>query len=143
LKYIFLDFDGVLHGEEFNIPLFVHMDRFCNTIRPFLPDVNIIISSSWRETHSLEHLKSNFHQDIREFIVGETPVHVDGFSHCGRYKEILAYCKNNQIHLHQWIALDDMHDLFPENCPNLIAVQGFAGLSPRNLDNLVKFLQND
>jgi hypothetical protein len=143
LKYIFLDFDGVLHGEEFNVPLFVHMDRFCHTIRPFLPEVNIVISSSWRETHSLEHLRTHFNDDIQPFIIGETPVHVDGFGYEGRYKEILAYCKMHHIENHQWIALDDMHDLFPEQCENLIAVQGFAGLSPRNLEKLSLFLQNN
>jgi hypothetical protein len=38
-----------------------------------MPEVEIVISSSWRETHFLEDLKANFSASLRGRIIGVTP----------------------------------------------------------------------
>jgi len=71
---LFLDFDGVLHPE----PCFDRSRLFCQlpvleaVLRDF-PEVDIVISSSWRELLHLDDLKSLFSGDIAWRIVGVTP----------------------------------------------------------------------
>lgn len=140
MKYIFLDFDGVLHGEQYNWDLFTHMDLFCDAIKPYLDNVRIVISSSWRYEHSLEKLAIHFHKEIRPIIIGVTPDNTDGFDYFGRYKEIKDYCKENKILDNQWIAIDDMARLFPDSCSNLILTNASVGLTPANITKLVNFI---
>ena len=58
MKLLFLDFDGVLHpsspGKE---PLFLKASLLSMALYDI--DVPIIISSSWRFTHSMKELKEN------------------------------------------------------------------------------------
>ena len=141
-KYVFLDFDGVLHGEsQYSTGLFEHIEVFCDTVRPFSDTTQIVISSSWRETHNLEKLKVFFASDIAKLIVGVTPQRPDGYKKGGRQKEIMDYCKENNISNNQWMALDDMERFFNTDCSNLILVDAESGLSEKNLEDLEKFLR--
>ena len=141
-KFIFLDFDGVLHGtSQHSLGLFEHIGVFCDAVRPFLSTVQIIISSAWRETHNLEKLKVFFTSDIAQLIVGVTPQNLDSYKEGGRQREIMDYCKNNNISNEQWIALDDMERFFNDACHNLILVDGEIGLSKKNLEDLANFLK--
>jgi hypothetical protein len=72
---LFLDFDGVTHPEPC-----VHENVFCrlhlieSVLREReLRDVQIVISSSWREHHSLDDLRQFFSEDIQGRVVGVTP----------------------------------------------------------------------
>lgn len=140
-KTLFLDFDGVLHGEGKNSNgKFEHMEKFCHTVRPFVNNLQIVISSSWRETHSLESLKSFFEKDIGDIIVGVTPLFIDRFDSGGREKEILEYCRINSIDTNNWVALDDMEILFSNNCKNVILVDNEYGLLDGDIKMLKYFL---
>ena len=141
-KFVFLDFDGVLHGtNQHSLGLFEHIHAFCDTVRPFLSTVQIVISSAWRETHNLEKLKGFFTTDIAQLIVGVTPQNIDSYKEGGRQREIMDYCKINNILNEQWVALDDMYRFFSDNCKNLIWVDGETGLSKKNLEDLTNFLK--
>lgn len=141
-KFIFLDFDGVLHGEsQYSAGLFEHIHVFCDAVRPFSDTTQIVISSAWRETHTLEKLKVFFASDIAKLIVGVTPQREDSYNRGGRQREILDYCKENNIDHKQWIALDDMERFFNDACPNLILVDGETGISENNLEDLTNFLK--
>jgi hypothetical protein len=71
---LFLDFDGVLHPAISTDAI----DLFCR--RPLLedvlrscPQVDVVISSTWRETRTLDQLQSLFSADIQPRIIAVTP----------------------------------------------------------------------
>jgi hypothetical protein len=140
-KTIFLDFDGVLHGEGINSKgFFEHVDTFCNFLRPYKDEVEIVISSSWREDKTLEELKEFFHEDLKEIFKGVTPKFPNKESYAlgGREKEILQYCSENDIT--NWIALDDQSRFFSLECKNLILVDSETGINQKNLEELKSFI---
>ena len=141
-KTIFLDFDGVLHGEGIDSKgVFEHLEIFCETVRPFIKNIQIVISSSWRESYKIEKIKKFFEDDIQESIVGFTPVHIDGFDHGGREREIMDYCALNSIT--DWIAIDDMERLFSPDCKNLILCDSQYGLGYGEFKILEYFLKQE
>ncbi|NCQ51733.1 hypothetical protein GW796_07525 [archaeon] len=143
MKTIFLDFDGVLHGEGINGKgFFEHVPLFCSAIRPFLDNVNIVISSSWREEHSIEKLKVFFEKDIQKRIVGVTPIIKETYGIGGREEEILMCCKENNIDNKSWIALDDMERFFSKNYKNLLLIDSESGISYGDIKILEYFLNN-
>lgn len=137
MKYLFVDFDGVLHGEQINRDLFCHSTIFCERLLPYKYLFEIIISSSWRDVYSYDVCQHAFDLSIRDRVVGVTPSFgIDGFETEGRYKEIIAYCEQHCIALDQWIAIDDMAQLFPPKCANLLLTNGKTGITSDILDEL-------
>ena len=55
MRVIFLDFDGVLHPRISPDKLFVHVDRLSHVLKDH-PDVKIVVSSSWRASHTIKQL---------------------------------------------------------------------------------------
>lgn len=141
-KYIFLDFDGVLHtlsdacrNKEFShlnvLNLFIKNAIEKNPIR-----INIIISSSWRLNHTLEQLtnllsydKFGYENHIFKFIKnGFVKIDVVGkeiYSKVGfkqhiqnygernnRYLEIKKYIDDHKIQFGNYVILDDSDGLF-------------------------------
>lgn len=144
MKTIFLDFDGVLHGEGKNSnQFFEHIDLFCNFIREYKNEVQVVISSSWREEKTLAELKNIFHEDVQCMIVGVTPQLPieERYAKGGREKEVLLYCRENNIN--NWIALDDQTRFFSDDCKNLILINGETGLSIEDLSRIELFIINE
>lgn len=119
---IFLDFDGVLHPlPSSQHGVFCHLDRFESLVRK-LPAAQIVISSSWRETYPWDVIREFFSEDVREKVIGMTPV-----LECGnRYEEIQAWLKENDCE-GRWIALDDARDDFPRDCSQLFLCETVRG----------------
>lgn len=140
MKYLFMDFDGVLHGDEFNTNYFQHSIMFCDRLTPYKHLFRIVISSSWREMHSFEKCANAFKPSLTDIVVGITPIHADGFNYHGRYNEISEYCYHHNIKDHEWMAIDDMAILFPENCKNLILTNTLVGITPRVLDKVEEWI---
>jgi len=132
MKQIFLDFDGVMHVPGNYHNKFEHMDAFCNSLRPFLGQFDIVISSSWKDAFSLKEIKSFFPDDIAHYIIGVTP---KGLT---RYDEILASLQGKT----NWIALDDEAHNFPKDCKELLLVDASTGLTNGDLEKLTQFLAN-
>lgn len=130
---LFLDFDGVLHSDQVFLEpcnpdevsvddrrfvtkhnrlvtgknLFEHCDRLVAALEPF-PNVQIVISSTWREHFDLDALKAFLPSALAERVVGVTPgvFSRDGANH--RLREIGAFSSKNQEYANTpWIALDD------------------------------------
>ena len=141
-KYIFLDFDGVLHtlsdayqNEEFAhlnvLNLFIKNAIEKNPIR-----INIVVSSSWRLSHTLEQLtklltydKFGHENHIFKFIknglvtidvigneiyskVGFNPNINDYKENNNRYLEIKKYIDDHKIQFGNYVVLDDSDGLF-------------------------------
>lgn len=136
---LFLDFDGVLHPmNRENGPL-VHVPRFEAVMRDY-PMVDIVISSTWREEHSLEVLRAFFSSDIAAHVIDVTPV-LPYLEHSYvRQAEIMTWLQDVGREYESWVALDDGDWLFAPQLPNLILVDGDVGFDDRTERLLRQFL---
>ena len=94
--------------------LFCREESLARVLRDF-PGVEVVISSSWRETHTLKNMLTFFLTDLRSRIVGVTPVieirdavDVPGV----RLREINKYLVDTGNQHRRWVALDDAPELF-------------------------------
>lgn len=125
---LFLDFDGVMHPVN-QVDLFCREEHLARVLRDF-PSVEIVISSSWRETHTLTDMQTFFLTDLRSRIVGVTPVieirdagDVPGV----RLREINKYLTDTGNQRRRWVALDDAPELFTPKCAELVLCDGNHG----------------
>ena len=132
---LFLDFDGVLHPETAPTDrLFCHVERLAQALSEF-PEVRIVVSSSWRETHTMS--------DILEFlgllatrVIGATPVRParsylpEPLWSYVREGECVAWLRENNRLTTPWLALDDQPWRFSPMCPNLMLTDPKIGLTP-------------
>ena len=125
---LFLDFDGVMHPVN-QLDLFCREEHLARVLRDF-QGVEIVISSSWRETHTLKNMLTFFLTDLRSRIVGVTPVieirdavDVPGV----RWREINKYLTATGNQHRRWVALDDAPELFPPRCTQLVLCDGNLG----------------
>jgi hypothetical protein len=126
-KYIFLDFDGVMHRNGHKA--FEYAEYFAKVVAP-MEDVKIVFSTSWREYKTVENLAAYLPKSIQSKCVGKTPLIRESTIY-PRYKEIMMYTNEKGIADRDWVALDDMACLFPANHPNLILVDGSQGFTKK------------
>jgi len=137
-KFLFLDFDGVLHSTKDYAALFENVNSLTQLVVNY--PIQIVISSSWRFQFDLTQLKSYFPQQIQHKIVGATGKEVvDKYP---RYHEIKNYLKERDKSLCDWRALDDTSFEFPTNCEQLILCNPNFGLQQKQLDILEQWLKN-
>lgn len=125
---LFLDFDGVLHG--LGRPKLEHRPRLEAILRNF-PMVEVVLSTSWRETYTLDALRDLFSEDVRPQIVGVTPLIVTQwppYPPHPRHGEIIAYLRQQSLEARPWLALDDDPRLFPKGCRELVLLDPAKGL---------------
>lgn len=130
---LFLDFDGVLHPD----PCYDDRTLFCclplleSVLRDF-PNVQIVISSTWREKRNLNELRSLFSPDVSNRIIGVTPCWKDCpdvFEVVGyqRQAEIEAWLRSSGEPWRNWVAIDDKAFLFKPFLPNLVKTNSSVG----------------
>lgn len=124
-KILFLDFDGVLHGQHdtplARLPL---LEQYLAA----MPALDVVISSTWREAYPFERLQGIFSAALRQRIIGVTPVLDTRFQTGGRQREIEAFLQAHGWGDVAWVALDDMLSFFDPGCKNLIHVDSRHGL---------------
>ena len=135
-KYLFVDFDGVMHRNGHKA--FEFAEYFGKVITSMKEvDIRIVFSTSWREYSTVERLANYLPKNIHHLCVGKTPLITDSVPH-PRFKEIMMYNNEHGINDQDWVALDDMACLFPPNCPNLILIDGSKGLTKADARKLRK-----
>jgi len=138
---LFLDFDGVLHPLSRENGTFSLCSLF-ESVMHEASNVDIVVSSAWRESQTLDDLRSHFSMNVRERIIDTTPV----FSHLAhpylRQAEISAWMRDAGREYESWIALDDSDWLFSPGCRNLILVNGQVGLDRETAARLLRAIRN-
>ena len=131
---LFLDFDGVLHPDPCydDRTLFCCLPRLESVLRDF-PEVQVVITSTWREKRSLPELRTIFSSDISSRIIGMTPVWKNFpalFDTIGyqRQAEVEAWLREIGEPWQSWIAIDDKAYLFRPFLPNLVKTNSLVGL---------------
>ena len=134
-KLLFLDFDGVLHPTHFagETP-FSRAHLLEETLTQFVP--KIVISSSWRFTHSFEKLQKILPTQIGSLIVGATSSAIIG-KH-PRFQEIQSFLAGYGPA--DWRALDDSYWEFPSPCSKLIRCNPNTGVGNKQILELGKWL---
>lgn len=127
---LFLDFDGVTHPEPYDQEAAFQQLPFIEAVVRDMVGVEIVVSSSWRESHSLEELREFFALDIRSRVVGVTPDiwNPEQPQPFLRESECMAWLAENRPVGTRWLAIDDRPSWFQPNCPNLFVTdttQGF------------------
>lgn len=141
MMVLFLDFDGVLHPQYEGLPtpaeeVFCHLSRFEAVMRDF-PAVQIVVSSSWRFTHTLDQMRTHFSPDIAARIIGTTPqLDTDAYLPTRREQEILSWLGATGNEDVPWIALDDASWQFQLCRDRLVACTWYTGLDDAAADKL-------
>jgi len=150
MKYLFLDFDGVLNtNNNYTLSTFDPVTILALNKIVENTNCNIVISSSWRENNTLIKLKkylqdSNFLYPER--IVDVTPTlsvrdpetgYID-IAPC-RGLEILAYVR--VLRIKQWVAIDDMTDEYMRY--NLVQTNYENGLTDALANIAIEKLNNE
>lgn len=127
---LFLDFDGVLRSLNSEKGTLTFTPQLERVLRGY-PDIEVVISSSWREEHDLASLRSLFSPDIGARIIDATPVFDYLSHHYVRQAEIEAWLRESKREAEPWIALDDDDWLFEPAHPNLLLVDSTIGFDEK------------
>lgn len=130
---IFLDFDGVLHGT-ISPSFFANTALLAQFLEPY-PFVDIVLSTSWRESYSLEKIKEQCIPELAQRVVGATPIlndHPKGI----RAREVMQYVQDNNLDYYQYVCIDDLSFLFNEEFEQLILTDAHTGLNESTLFQL-------
>lgn len=135
LMILFLSFDGVLHATGKLQQKFDRLAMLEQWLRQH-PEVNIVISSKWRNSMDIAELRQLFNEDVRHRVLGVTPGPRDqAHDRYWRLSEIfdwLQYCGTQQ----EWLVLDD--GVFPERFNRLVKCNPLLGLTDQDLDSLTR-----
>lgn len=126
-RILFLDIDGVLHGDADDAPL-AQLPRLARCLLQ-MPALEIVVSSTWREDMTLADLCARLGEALAARIVDVTPVHDDGLDAGGRQREILAWLAAQGLHAGnaRWLALDDWSPFFEPGWPALLLTDPALG----------------
>ena len=133
-RYLFLDFDGVLHTDVPPRDL-----RYARHLLPIVArlELKIVVSSTWREVYALAELARQL-GELGRFVVGKTPVwsalDEDAPDVGVRQREIEAWLEKKGLHDAHWVALDDDADNFRPSCTRVFLTDGSVGLDARAAD---------
>lgn len=143
---LFLDFDDVTHPQPcFHENVFCRLHLIESVLREReLRDVQIVISSSWREHHSLDDMREFFSRDIQGRVIGVTPdlpkLASDGLPDQApefeRERECQAWIQTNRPPGTPWLAIDDRPHWFSPDCANLLVTNCQYGFHPDNAATL-------
>lgn len=133
---LFLDFDGVLHPFPIG-----PIDRHFMAMAPLwaildeIPEVSVVITSTWRERHSFKELltfmKSHGGGPYLARFLGVTPILENASNYVPgiRQREIESWLQDNGSEQRRYLILDDIEEYFDATCQNLHLVDGTTGLT--------------
>ena len=152
---LFLDFDGVTHPDRARPERQFEAVPLIEKVLRQHPEVELVLSTSWRETYPLDELRYLFSIDISERIVGMTPIYSGDrpwpalpFERAQktRHAECQMWLYQNRSLEHPWIAVDDRPWWFDPECKNVFAVDlntGFTVADQEPLSQMIRTMLAD
>ncbi|MBC7751144.1 MAG: hypothetical protein H7Z73_05415 [Candidatus Saccharibacteria bacterium] len=140
---LFLDFDGVLHPiyNRRTSTDFSNLPRLEDWLR-FNKNIEIVISSSWREVMDIDVLKHIFAKDLRDRVIGKCPILPAKTEPLfWRHAEIVAWI-TQENYTGKWIALDDMENAFPADCSQLVLCDQEIGIDDEVINELTRRIKS-
>lgn len=174
MKILFLDIDGVLNSQQWTRKVWVRDGRQMVWLEPLdqcpictsnlqllmesCPDLNIVISSSWRRMHSFSELQDMLeHYGIpRERVLGITPVGLydEKGRSCDRGVEIQMWLDKNtkvpegsvltpKYEVEDFMIIDDDTDMAHLKETNFLQTDNDLGLTIKDVRKLVTRFKGD
>ncbi len=149
-QILFLDFDGVLNNTEFYNAR-ARARAFSDLAAPYspredfdienmaqlaeiiarLPDLDVVVSSTWRKGATLEKLRDYLSPAVpRARVVGNTGEHPSR----ERWREVRAWLDANRAHVGRWLALDDDTQDMRQLGTNFLHVDRKRGLTLEHVE---------
>lgn len=129
MKVVFLDIDGVLfphYSKSWSTNAITYLNSLCQEY-----GLQIVITSTWREKHSLEELRELLKaQGIEGHIIGVTPI---GDS---RGEEIKEWLEDGQCE--DYIVIDDVVWNIEPHVENVFKCQSHVGLNEEVYNEIKK-----
>lgn len=96
--------------------------------------MNVVISSNWREAHTLRELRQFFAPDLWSRVLDKLPVirGLDDEAEPRRFQresEVLDWLRLRGELEAAWVALDDDPSLFRRGCERLVVCDGSVGIT--------------
>jgi len=133
-RLLFLDIDGVLHADhEQQLARLPVLEQYLVQ----MPDVRIVISSTWREDFSLAELQELFSPACQHQIIDVTPILSIGYDQGGRQREIEQFLQHPVWSGSAWLALDDWRSFFDADCSQLLWIDPATGFQPEHGEALI------
>lgn len=138
---LFLDFDGVLHRELcLSSEWFERLPLFERWLRRH-SQIDVVISSSWRNVVPWHCILERFSPDIRVRIIGHTPRRADLVESLvpghvlifEREAEIFDWRRTHGRLADPWVAVDDFPWDFSHGCANLMVIDPATGITVKDL----------
>lgn len=143
-KVLFLDFDGVLNSFEYCITrkptneLLLMLDPrsvdLLNLVCRSLPDLSIVISSSWRKTHTLKEICEILNGC--GFLYSNRIIGITESLYTKRGIEIDSYRTNHEIS--EYCIIDDDSDMLEHQLPRFIRTNDMTGITVYDALNIIK-----
>ncbi|MBE0615337.1 MAG: hypothetical protein IH604_16840 [Burkholderiales bacterium] len=138
---LFLDFDGVLHPVHCSPAQHLCCRPLLEDTLRSAPPVEIVISSTWQEAHSVKALTKLFSPDMQPRIIGGTLAADPDREEETRYDQILRFLRWKNWTGRPWLALDDADHEFPEGCSELVLCNGATGFETGKAQELLQRLR--
>jgi hypothetical protein len=136
MRVIFTDIDGVLNPHwrnEWSKSSIVIYNQLCEEY-----DLKPVISSTWRENHTIHQLQEIFtHQGIEAQIYDYTPI----ISGADRGEEIKEWLSENPVD--DWVIIDDITRNIEPHIGNVVKVRNWVGLTTEEYLQIKKILDNE
>jgi len=139
---IFLDIDGVLHPEPATAKQAFCRRHLLWEMLSARPRLRLVISSDWREHHSLPELTglitSGGDARLSDRFIGTTPV-IPGAKneYRGRERECLHWLAESGFTDGQWLAIDDVAGNFSYGSPRLVLTDYRVGLTSQDVEHVL------
>lgn len=144
MSILFLDFDGVMH--KFGVvqdAAFTQMQVF-QQLMGHLPDTQIVLSTTWRQSFGLEACKAFFPVSLQSIIIDATPIRVDDEDLPSqlwpyvREAQCWYWVRHNCPPYTRWLALDDEPWRFSPFCRNLYITDSKTGLVDADIAKILR-----
>jgi len=136
MRVIFTDIDGVLNPHwksEWSKSAITIYNQLCEEY-----DLKPVISSTWRENHTIYQLQEIFtQQGIEAEIYDYTPI----ISGADRGEEIKEWLNENPVD--DWVIIDDITRNIEPHIGNVVKVRNWVGLTTEEYLQIKKILDNE
>lgn len=147
MKILFLDIDGVLNysGTKARDGGYIGIDP---DLMPFLnmiverTDCKIVISSTWRNMHTIEQLKEKFEAagfKYGDYIIDKTPTFHSSDFFVPRGCEIKSWLDSSR-EVESFAIVDDNSDMLLEHRFNFVKTSERTGLTALTSENIIQIL---
>lgn len=126
---LFYDIDGVFHAYQNDSLSQQHL--LVDLIAAY-GDVQLVMSSNWRESMTYGFFAENFHPIILDRTIGFTPVF--DLEQASRSAEVEAFAAHYGID--NFICIDDTSNLFYQNCNYLYLTEKSTGITRQDIDKI-------